>query len=159
LTIEEQTRRQFCAQACQGTALAALGAALGSVLQGCGGGSSPSAPSGIAALPVINAPVSNGEVVLTIDSSSPLAAVGSAALVQSSSGNLLVAHTAQDAFVALTSICTHQNCTITGFANQLYVCPCHGSEYSMSGQVVRGPAPSALRQFQTQFNNGVLTVG
>jgi hypothetical protein len=43
-----------------------------------------------------------------ITASSPLAAVGSAALVQTSGGDFLVAHTSQSVFVALSAICTHQ---------------------------------------------------
>jgi Rieske Fe-S protein len=70
----------------------------------------------------------------------------------------LVARTAQNAFTALTAICTHEGCTVSGFENQTYVCPCHGSRYSTSGTVISGPAPSSLRSFQTQFNNNVLTI-
>lgn len=152
-----QTRREFCAHACQAVSLAAVAGVLGSVLQGCGG-SNPAAPSGVSALPVINATVVGGSVALTIDSASPLAAVGSAALVQTASGFLLVAHTAQDGFTALNGTCTHQACTITGFGSGAYVCPCHGSQFTTSGQVVGGPAPSALRQHQTEFANSVLTI-
>jgi len=107
---------------------------------------------------VINGAVANGSVAITIDSASPLAAVGSAALVQTSSGFLLVAHTGQDAFIALNGMCTHQACTITGFGNGTYVCPCHGSQFSTSGQVTSGPASTNLRQHQTQFANNVLTI-
>ena len=155
---EGQTRREFCTQACQAASLAAVAGVLGLVSQGCGGSSNPSSPSGVQALPVINATPANGSVALTIDAASPLAAVGSAALVQMPSGFLLVAHTAQDAFTALNGICTHQACTITGFAGQTYVCPCHGSQYDASGRVLSGPAPRALAQHQTQFANGLLSV-
>ena len=96
--------------------------------------------------------------MLTIDAASPLSAVGSAALVLSGLGTFHVAHTGQNAFTALTAICTHEACTITGFQNQVYVCPCHGSQYNTSGQVLSGPAPSPLRQFGTQFANNVLTI-
>jgi cytochrome b6-f complex iron-sulfur subunit len=152
---ETQTRREFCSQACQAVAVAALGASL----PGCGGGggvtgSSSSAP----ALPLINASVVNGAVVFTVDATSPLAAVGSAALVQSPSGLFLVAHTAQDAFTALTSTCTHEQCTITGFAGASYVCPCHGSRFDTSGRVQNGPAVASLRAFATQFATPVVTI-
>jgi cytochrome b6-f complex iron-sulfur subunit len=96
--------------------------------------------------------------VLNIDSSSPLANVGSAALVQNSIRTLLVAHTGQESFTALTALCTHEACTITGFQGGNYVCPCHGSQYSTSGQVLSGPAPRALQQFPTRFTNGTLTI-
>lgn len=102
--------------------------------------------------------VASGAITLTIASGSPLATLGGATLLQTSSGLFLVARTAQDAFTALTAICTHENCTITNFANQRYECPCHGSNFDLNGRVVTGPAVSALRQFQTRFANNVLTI-
>jgi cytochrome b6-f complex iron-sulfur subunit len=71
---------------------------------------------------------------------------------------VLVAHTAQDAFSAVSATCTHQGCTITGFSGQIYVCPCHGSRFDASGRVVNGPASSPLAQFHTQFTGNVLTI-
>ena len=147
-----QTRRQFCAQA---AGFAALGGAF-TILQGCGG--SPTSPSNVPALPIVSGTRVTGGVTVAVDSGSPLSAVGGAALVQSSGGNFLVAHTAAESFVALTSICTHETCTITGFGSQTYVCPCHGSTFDVNGRVLAGPAPSALRSFPTQFAAGVLTI-
>jgi cytochrome b6-f complex iron-sulfur subunit len=158
-TTKGQTRREFCAHACQAASVAAVAGVLGSVLQACGGSSgNPSSPSNFQALPLINANPANGVVTLTIDSASPLAAVGSAALVQTPVEFILVAQTAQGTFVALNGMCTHQACTITGFGSGTYVCPCHGSQFTTSGQVVAGPAPRSLAQHQTQFANGVLTI-
>src|ERR1035441_1658300 len=144
------TRREFCTQA---ATLAVFGGALGALLQGCGGPTSPSA----AALPLVNGTRVTGGITLAVDSSSPLSAVGSAALVQTSIGDFLVGHTAQNSFVALSSTCTHQTCTITGFGSQTYVCPCHGSTFDINGRVTGGPAPASLHQYPTQFTNGVLT--
>jgi cytochrome b6-f complex iron-sulfur subunit len=146
-------RRAFCVHACQAVSLAAVGAAL----PACGG--SPSSPSNSApSLATINAAVGSGSISITIDSSSPLASVGAAALVQSAVGNYLVSRSGQDSFVALTAICTHEQCTVTGFQNSRYVCPCHGSQYSTTGAVLQGPAPRALQQFVTTFANNVLTI-
>jgi cytochrome b6-f complex iron-sulfur subunit len=151
--VPVSTRREFCAQALTLVTV-------GSILQACGGGS-PTSPNGgsASALPLVNGSVANGQVTVTVDSSSPLSAVGSAAFVQSSGGSFLVAHVGQDAFTALTSMCTHQACTITGFQNGSYVCPCHGSRFSTSGAVQNGPAAASLHQFPTQYANGVLTIG
>jgi cytochrome b6-f complex iron-sulfur subunit len=147
------TRRTFCVQA---ATLAVGGGALGMVLESCG--SSPTLPSNFAALPTVNGTRVSGGITLTIDASSPLSAVGSAALVQTSIGSFLVAQTAQNTFVALTATCTHLTCTITGFGSEVYVCPCHGSTFDTSGKVLGGPAPTALAKFPTQFANGVLTI-
>lgn len=152
---EEQTRRQFCARA---MAMAALGGGLGVILEGCGSGGNPTSPGSIQALPLVSGTDVSGGVVVNVDSSSPLAAVGSAALVQSPSALVLVAHTAQDSFTALSARCTHAACTIQGYANQTFVCTCHGSQFSTAGQVLSGPAFSPLAQYHTQFAAGVLTI-
>jgi cytochrome b6-f complex iron-sulfur subunit len=147
-----QSRRTFCMQA---ATLAVSGGALGTLLQGC---SSPTSPGNVPALPLATGTRVSGGITLTIDSASPLSAVGNAALVQTSIGDFLVARTAQTSFVALNAICTHQTCTITGFGNQTYVCPCHGSTFDINGRVLGGPAPTGLHQYPTQFASGVLTI-
>jgi cytochrome b6-f complex iron-sulfur subunit len=147
-------RREFCVHAVSFVALASL-------VESCGGGGSPTSSgggTGFPALPILNATSASNNVTLTVDASSPLATVGNAALVQSSAGGFLVARTAQDTFSALTAVCTHQGCTITGYQSSTYGCPCHGSEFSTTGAVKNGPAASPLRQFATQFVNNVLTI-
>jgi cytochrome b6-f complex iron-sulfur subunit len=152
MTCSGQTRRRFCSQA---VTLAVFGGAIGSILEGC---SSPTSPSNAPPLPTVNGTPVSGGITLAIDSSSPLSTVGSAALVQASVGAFLVAHPTLNSFVALSAICTHQTCVITGFENQTYVCPCHGSTYDINGHVTGGPAPASLHQYPAQFANGVLTI-
>jgi len=153
MTDPRHTRRDFCVHACQAVSLASLAG----LLDACSGGN-PNSPSSAPALPTINASVSGGAITLIVDGGPPRAQSGSAALVQTASGNFLVARTATDTFTALTAICTHEACTVTGFQNQRYVCPCHGSQYSLTGAVLQGPAPSALRQFATRLAGNVLTI-
>ena len=126
------------------------------LLEGCSG--SPTGPSDAPSLPTVNGTRTASGITVTVDSSSPLASVGRAALVQTSGGDFLVAHTGQDTYSAMAAICTHQTCTITGFQNQNFVCPCHGSTFDLNGRVLMGPAPASLRQYATQFSNGVLTI-
>ena len=146
------TRREFCVRTCHAVSLLTIGAAF----HACGG--SPTSPSSAPALPTVSGTLVNRSLSIAIDASSPLAAVGGAATVQVSTGVYLIARTAQSTFTALTAICTHEGCTVSGFANSVYVCLCHGSEYSTSGAVVQGPASSPLRQFPTTFANNVVTV-
>jgi Rieske Fe-S protein len=154
----ERTRREFCAHACQAVSLAALGA----FVQGCGGGGggggNPAAPSNVPQLPTIGSSIVNNTITLTIDAASPLANVGSAALVQASGRGFLVSRDDADTFIALTAICTHEACTVTGFQNQRYVCPCHGSRYNLSGGVETGPAPLPLARFTTESAGNTLTI-
>jgi len=150
-----QTRREFCLQACQAASLAVLGGALSTLLESCGKNPVDSSGGNINR---INASLVNGTITLAIDASSPLATVGGAALVQYSNSALLVARMAQDTFAAVTAICTHQSCTITGYNNQVYSCPCHGSRFGTDGRVIQGPASSPLRSYQTQFANNQLII-
>jgi len=149
---QTHTRRTFCRRA----ASLAMAGPLVSLLEGC---SSPTSPSGSASpLPVVSGTRGAAGITVTIDATSPLSPVGSGALVQTSNGDFLVAHTAQNTFAALSATCTHQVCTITGISNTDFVCPCHGSSFDTSGHVVAGPAPAPLRQYPTQYANGVLTI-
>lgn len=61
--------------------------------------------------------------------------------------------------VALSSICTHQGCTV-GYnpAAADIECPCHGSVYSTSGSVINGPAPLPLKSYPVKITGSILTV-
>jgi cytochrome b6-f complex iron-sulfur subunit len=102
--------------------------------------------------------VAKNTISVTVDTASPLASVGSAALLNTSAGSFLVAHTGQDTFNAMTAICTHEACTVERYQSGTFTCPCHGSQYNTSGGVVRGPAAASLRRFNTAFANNVLTI-
>ncbi len=155
---EEQTRRQFCARTCQLTSLAALGGGLVAALESCGGSAGgPTFPGGVSLLPIVTGSVS-GSTITVNTAGTALGAPGTLALVRTNQGDLLVARTAAGAFVALSATCTHQNCEITDFAGETFVCPCHGSQFDTSGRVLQGPAAIPLRTFQTQFASDVLTI-
>ena len=63
-------------------------------------------------------------------------------------------------YVAFTAVCTHSGCLVGSYANGRITCPCHGSQFNLQGQVVNGPAPSALRNFPASFDatSRILTV-
>jgi len=148
------SRRQFCAGACA----VASGATLVTVFTGCSGSStSPSSSNPGSPLGKIAGQFAGGNVQVTV-AGSPLASVGSAALVESNAGVFLVSRSSDSAFTAIEAVCTHEGCTITGADGAIYVCPCHGSRYDHSGHVVQGPAKASLRQYTANFAGGVLTI-
>jgi Rieske Fe-S protein len=149
------SRRDFCAHAISLVTAASL-------IEGCGSKGNPAGPGGggtnIPALATINASVAGGTVTVTNVSGTSLANVGSAALVQAGGSKILVTRSGQDSFTAVTAVCTHEQCDVSGFESGVFVCPCHGSRYTTSGAVVQGPATRPLASFSTQFTNNVLTI-
>ncbi|MDA8025772.1 MAG: Rieske 2Fe-2S domain-containing protein [Actinomycetota bacterium] len=48
-------------------------------------------------------------------------------------------------FVAYSAICPHAGCTVQYAGNDLFICPCHGSQFNATtGAVLQGPAPTGL---------------
>ena len=141
-------RREFC------QALTIISAA--SLMQACSGNSTSG--SDAPQLTAINGTLVGSTVTVTVDASSPLNSVGSAALVNTARGALLVARTAQTTFAALNATCTHQVCTVSGYQSGTYVYPCHGSQFSTSGTVVQGPASRPLTSYATNFVSPTLTI-
>ena len=147
------SRRRFCAGACQ----AASGATLATLFTACGGGS-PTSPSGnVSTLGTIAGRFTTGRVDVTV-AGSALASEGGAAVIESIAGMFLLARTSATSFTAIDATCTHEGCTVTNTDGDQYVCPCHGSRYTRSGQVVHGPAMASLRRYTTSFNDGVVTI-
>ena len=75
-----------------------------------------------------------------------------------------VMRTGASSFVALSKICTHEQCE-TNVVNNRFECPCHGSIFASDGSVIRGPSVSGsvrhLDTFNTSFDAATnsLTVG
>lgn len=65
-----------------------------------------------------------------------------------------------DELYALSRVCTHLGCLTGFFANEeLFKCPCHGSNFSVEGDPVAGPAPVPLyRLALTRGKDGQLIV-
>ncbi len=49
-------------------------------------------------------------------------------------------------FSAVSTRCMHRGCQVEPVAEHL-VCPCHGSEYSNTGDVLKGPTQLPLRRY------------
>jgi cytochrome b6-f complex iron-sulfur subunit len=72
---------------------------------------------------------------------------------------LIIAKTANGEYVALSAACTHEGATIgyDSSANRFH-CPNHGSNFTVGGSVINGPATSSLRKYNTQLSGNTLRV-
>ncbi|GEK21991.1 QcrA and Rieske domain-containing protein [Cellulomonas xylanilytica] len=125
--------------------LVTMGVAAAGVLAACGGSEAPAseapAESGGALAQLADIPV-GGAVSAKLADGQPII------LVQPEKGTV----------VALTAVCTHQQCTVAPEGDELR-CPCHGSVFDLTGANVSGPAPSPLAQFDVHVSNGAVLAG
>jgi len=58
----------------------------------------------------------------------------------------------KDKYIASLMKCTHQGCELN-IGGGIYTCPCHGSEFSITGKVLEGPAEENLKTFEINTDN------
>jgi cytochrome b6-f complex iron-sulfur subunit len=74
-------------------------------------------------------------------------------------GQFYLACLADGSFLALSRTCTHLGCSVPWDAGKnLFVCPCHGSTFNMTGEVVKSPAPRPLDFYPVRIEDGIVKV-
>lgn len=62
-------------------------------------------------------------------------------------------------FMAMSRACTHLRCTVPWIeAKKQFVCPCHGSSYSLDGSLLSPPASRGLDTFKLKIRNNQVLV-
>ena len=62
-------------------------------------------------------------------------------------------------FLALSRTCTHLGCTLPWSEKEMkFPCPCHGSAFAITGEVLDAPAPRALDIYPINIENNVIKV-
>ncbi len=62
-------------------------------------------------------------------------------------------------YKAFSSKCTHQGCAVSSISGGAIVCPCHGSEFSVTdGSVKKGPATQGLPAEQISVSGDSITL-
>ena len=73
--------------------------------------------------------------------------------------NIIIARTLTNEFIAVSSLCTHQQVTIDFEAsNNRFYCSAHGSAFFTTGAVLNGPAAAPLKQYKTALSGSNLRV-
>ena len=58
-----------------------------------------------------------------------------------------------------SNMCTHLSCRVTWKEEiDVYFCPCHDGRFNKEGEVVAGPPPEPLYEFETRIEDGTLFI-
>jgi cytochrome b6-f complex iron-sulfur subunit len=72
---------------------------------------------------------------------------------------VIVIHTPDDNYVALSAVCTHLGCILLWDAQrQVIACPCHEAYFNTTGAVISGPPPEPLAPYRVQVEGDQIVV-
>lgn len=73
--------------------------------------------------------------------------------------NIIIIHYTETEYLALSKVCTHQGCDVSYNPSGSYLpCPCHGSVFSISGEVLNAPATVPLKKYNVNQDGDILTI-
>ncbi len=103
--------------------------------------------------------VQNGHVTFAISKVPALLSLGGSATgrAQGVSFPLVLLRTSPSQVLAFDARCPHLGCPVEG-AQQLFICPCHGSLFGLDGSVKQGPATSPLTPLTVTFDGTTVSV-
>ena len=74
-------------------------------------------------------------------------------------GKFYLARLDDGGFLAMSRYCTHLGCAIPWVEKEnRFICPCHSSEFDITGEVINPPAPRALDLHPSAIENNILKV-
>lgn len=65
----------------------------------------------------------------------------------------IIAVKKRDSLKFLSSRCSHLGCRINKFDGSNFICQCHGSRYSIDGDILSGPATESLAEYSYRFDS------
>lgn len=74
-------------------------------------------------------------------------------------GRLYICRTRDGDLLALSLRCSHLGCSVNWDADEhVFVCPCHASRFSITGEVMNPPATHPLDYYPLKIENGTVFV-
>jgi len=74
-------------------------------------------------------------------------------------GKFYLARLEDGGFLALSRTCTHLGCTVPWVEKEMrFACPCHGSAFDITGDVINAPAPRALDIYPITIENQIIKI-
>ena len=142
-------RREFVKDTLTGIGTVAFGSFMLVNQSGC---SSPTEPNNSNETITVDLSLSENSALLVVGGS---LALGSNVI---DSKGILLYRQSDTNVLAFSRNCTHNSCTIDSFQNGTSTCPCHGSQFNTSGNVVVGPAVNPLPQYSAAIADNIVTI-
>ncbi len=88
-----------------------------------------------------------------------LAKVGGSVTVKLKGTTVLFIRDAKESIRAVNAVCTHKQCLV-GYAPKKghIACPCHGSDFTLSGEVLSGPATEPLQTYPAKLTQDKIII-
>lgn len=142
------TRRQV-------VTVSALGVA-GVALTACGGGDSATSNTPTQQASPAGSPAAAGQSLVAAAD----VPVEGGVIVDAGQTKVVVTQPTSGDFVGLSAVCPHQNCLVNEVTDQKIICPCHGSEFSITdGAVIQGPATTGLTAVAVSVSGDQVVLG
>jgi Rieske Fe-S protein len=74
--------------------------------------------------------------------------------------SIQVVRTGESSFLAIDVKCSHKGCDLAydNKSGEKFVCPCHGSAFKVTGEVINGPASIPVMAYKTSFKDNTVTL-
>lgn len=146
---EEKSRRAFLADCGKFLGSAAIAAIVIPILQSCEPTSIPSINE-----PITEPPGPDGRVGVDVSDLSATKPAKQAPGLKGGDGKgILITRVSDTEYHALSMRCTHEGNPVSDTLNGgEIVCPFHLSKFDLTGEVISGPAPSRLKEYDSIYD-------
>ncbi len=149
------SRREFLDKTLKGAKGIALGTFTVALINACSsddGDSNPTGPTGGGSELTVDITASGNTALQNVGG---IVALGSNSIDDK---GLFVVRRTETAVDVFSRECTHQACVVSPFSGTTATCNCHGSQFSTTGQVLRGPANSPLKKYSASIDGNTITI-
>ncbi len=92
---------------------------------------------------------------IDLDQVPKLKEIGGHITIRLMNQDVLLLRDSEKSLRIINARCTHKGCTVKySEKDNRLECPCHGSQYDLNGNVLRGPAPRPLTTYSGEIEGG-----